>query len=328
MLQLTPEGDWREVSTGPVRPWGKWMRYQYATFDFSSVHEPGAYEIDYAGQRTGPFRIGPNVYEGIWNLSLNTYLTEQIDQVRVREGYRTWHSASHLDDARQAPVNYTHFDGYKQGPTTDSPFSPGQHIPGINVGGWYDAGDFDLRTQTQTRVIQDLTLTREEFGENSDDTSVDEAARLVQMRKPDGVPDVIQQIEHGVLLLLAEYHAIGHAIPGIIEPTLDEYTFLGDASSKTDGRIYSERMGLFETDGIHSGTPDDRWAFTTHTTALNYDLAAGLAAASRVLRGFNDKMAEECMQTAETVWREEQKQPPATFQYFNTTGSNLQQAGG
>lgn len=326
VVQLTSEGDWREAFTGPVRAWDKWMRYEYATFDFSGVREPGIYEIEYAGQRTEPFRIAPDVYEGIWNLSLNTYLAEQMDHVRVREGYRTWHGASHLDDARQAPVNYTHFDGYKQGATTDSPFSPGQHIPGINVGGWYDAGDFDLRTQTQTRVIQDLALAREEFGENSDDTTVDEAARLVQMRKPDGIPDVVQQIEHGALLLLAEYHAIGHAIPGIIEPTLDEYTFLGDAASKTDGRIYSERMGPLETDGFHSGIPDDRWAFTTHTTALNYDLVAALAAASRVLRGFNDKMAEECLQTAEKVWDEEQKQPPATFQYFNTTGSNLQQA--
>jgi hypothetical protein len=85
-------------------------------------------------------------------------------------------------------------------------------------------------------------------------------------------------------------------------------------------------MGPLETDGIHSGVPDDRWAFTTHTTALNYDLVGALAAASRVLRGFNDKMAEDCLQTAEKVWDEEQKQPPATFQYFNTTGSNLQQA--
>ena len=87
-----------------------------------------------------------------------------MDHVRVREGYRTWHGASHLDDARQAPVNYTHFDGYKQGPTTDSPFAPGERIPGLNVGGWYDAGDFDLRTQTQTRVIMDLAMAKEDFG--------------------------------------------------------------------------------------------------------------------------------------------------------------------
>jgi hypothetical protein len=184
---------------------------------------------------------------------------------------------------------------YKQGPTTDSPFLPGEHIPGLNVGGWYDAGDFDLRTQTQTRVITDLVLAREKFGVNSDDTSIDETARYVELRKPDGVPDVVQQIEHGVLLLLAQYHVIGHAIPGITEPTLQEYTHLGDAASKTDGRIYSDKMGPLEIDGIHSGVSDDRWAFTTHTTALSYDSVGAVAAASRVLRGYNDKMADECL---------------------------------
>jgi endoglucanase len=326
VVRLTPEGEYREVFRGAIKPWGKWMRYQYAHFDFSAVREPGIYAIEYAGQRTGLFLIAPNIYDGIWSPSLDTYLPEQMDHVKVREGYRIWHGASHLDDARQAPVNYTHFDGYKQGPATDSPFSPGQHIPGLNVGGWYDAGDFDLRTQTQTRVINDLVLMREKFGVNSDNTSVDEKARYVQLRRPDGVPDVLQQIEHGVLFLLAQYHVIGHAISGIVEPTLEQYTHLGDAASKTDGRIYSERMGPMENDGIYSGVPDDRWAFTTHTTALNYDAVGSLAAASRVLHGYNDKMAEECLQTAVRVWDEEHTHPPAIFQYFNTTGSNLQHA--
>jgi len=326
VLRLTADGDYREVFHGDVKPWGKWMRYQYVHFDFSSVRDPGLYVIEYAGQKTGPFRIANDVYDGIWRLSLDTYLPEQMDHVKVREGYRIWHGASHLDDARQAPVNYTHFDGYKQGPTTDSPFAPGQHIPGLNVGGWYDAGDFDLRTQTQTRVIMDLVQAKEGFGVHSDDTSVDEAARYVQLRKPDGISDVVQQIEHGVMLLLAQYHVIGHAIPGIIEPTLEEYTHLGDAASKTDGRIYSEHMGPLESDGTYSGVPDDRWAFTTHTTALSYDAVGALAAASRALRGYNDKMADECLQIATRVWDQEHKGPPALFQSFNTTGSNLQHA--
>ena len=51
-----------------------------------------------------------------------------------------------------------------------------------------------------------------------------------------------------------------------------------------------------------------------------------LAAASRVLRGFDDRMSDECLQLAERVWNDEHKQPPALFQYFNTTGSNLQHA--
>lgn len=326
VLRLQADGDWKEEFHGPVQRWGTWLRHDYADFDFSAVREPGIHVIEFAGHRTAPFRISPNLYDGIWDQSLGVYLAEQMDHVKVQEGYRTWHGASHLDDARQAPVNYTHFDGYKQGPTTDSPFSPGEHIPGVNVGGWFDAGDFDLRTQTQTRVIVDLALAKEQFGVASDELSVDEAARLVRLRTPDGVPDIVQQVEHGVLLLLGEYYAIGHAIPGIIEPTLEEYTYLGDAASKTDGKIYSERMKGIETDGVYSGIPDDRWAFTTHTTALSYDLVGALAAASRVLRGFDDRKADECLLIAQKVWTEEQNQPAALFHYFNTTGSNLQQA--
>ena len=323
VLKLSPDGTYKEAFRGEVKPWGKWLRYQYATFDFSSVREPGIYAIEYAGQTTTPFRIAKDVYDGIWRNTLDTYLAEQMDHVKVREGYRIWHGTSHLDDARQAPVNYTHFDGYAQGPTTDSLFSPGQHIPGINVGGWFDAGDFDLRTQTHTRVITDLVLARENFGLAWDDTTIDENARYVQIRKPDGVPDAIQQIAHGVLFLLAQYKAFGHAIPGVIEPTLEEYTHLGDAASKTDGKIYSDKLSLLQSDGIYSGVPDDRWAFTTHTTPLNYDAASALAAASRVLHGFDDKMADECLQNAEKVWDEEHRQKPALFHSFNTTGGDL-----
>jgi endoglucanase len=323
VLRLTIEGDYKEVFRGDLQFWGKWLRYQYARFDFSAVREPGLYAIEYAGHINGPFRIAKNVYEGIWRPTLDTYLAEQMDHVKVREGYRIWHGASHLDDARQAPVNYTHFDGYAQGASTDSPFAPGEHIPGLNVGGWYDAGDFDIRTQTQANVKTDLTLAWEFFGINSDETTVDERSQYVQIHKPDGIPDVIQQIEHGVVAVLAQYRVIGHAIPGIVEPTLEEYTHLGDAASKTDGRIYSPRLGLLEVNGEYSGTPDDRWAFTTHTTPLNYAAISSLAAASRVLRTFDDKMATECLQTAVHVWDEEHKKSPSLFKSFNTTGGEL-----
>jgi endoglucanase len=323
VLRITPDGQYKEAFRGEIKPWGKWLRYQYAHFDFSTVREAGLYAIEYAGHINGPFRIANNVYEGIWRPSLDIYLPEQMDHVKVREGYRIWHGASHLDDARQAPVNYTHFDGYAQGLSTDSPFAPGEHIPGLNVGGWYDAGDYDLRTQTQASVITDLVLAWESFGIDSDETTVDEKSRYVQIHKPDGIPDAIQQIEHGVLALLAQYKAIGHAIPGIVEPTLEEYTHLGDAASKTDGLIYSPRLGVLEKEGGYSGVPDDRWAFTTHTTPLNYVASSSLAAASRVLRGFDDRMAVECLETAVRVWTEEHKQPPSLFKSFNTTGGEL-----
>ncbi|HEY4974097.1 MAG TPA: glycoside hydrolase family 9 protein, partial [Steroidobacteraceae bacterium] len=169
-------------------------------------------------------------------------------------------------------------------------------------------------------------ISREAFHNDWDETTVDEDARLVQIHRPDGVPDVLQQIRHGVLALLAQYAAFGHAIPGIIEPTLEEYTHLGDAASKTDGKIYSPQLGALENDGISSGVPDDRWAFTTHTTPLNYEAAASLAAASRVLRGFDDVLASRCLNTAVMVWSEEHSHAPLIFHSFNTTGGDLDDA--
>lgn len=326
VVRLEPDGSPKAVFKAALKPWGKWLRYQYASFDFSAVHEPGIYAIEYAGETSKPFRIAADVYKkGVWQPTLDTYLAVQMDHVKVRENYRVWHGVSHMDDARQAPIDYTHFDGYSMGATSDSPFATGQHIPGLNIGGWYDAGDYDIRTQTQAIVISDLVRARETFHIDWDETTVDEDARLVQIRRPDGVPDVLQQIKHGVLGLLAQYHAFGHAIPGIVEPTLEEYTHLGDAASKTDGKIYDAHMKPLESDGIHSGLPDDRWAFTTHVTALNYDAAAALAAASRVLQGYDDALASEALKTAVSVWNEEHSHPPAIFHSFNTTGGDLDQ---
>jgi endoglucanase len=324
VLRLDAAGTYQPVFEQAVKPWGRWLRYQYASFDFSAVRDPGIYRIEYQGHSFGPFRIAADLYgQGVWQPSLDTYLAVQMDHLKVRENYRVWHGASHLDDARQAPLNYTHFDGYSMGATSDSPYAAGAHIPGLNRGGWYDAGDYDIRTQTQARVIIDLALAREAFGLDWDQTTVDEAARLVQIHRPDGVPDALQQVKHGVIQLLGQYAAFGHAIPGIIEPTLEEYTHLGDAASKTDGRIYSSKLGPLAIAGEYSGVPDDRWAFTSHTTPLNYAGAAALAAASRVLRGYDAALAKECLSTAEGVWKEEHGHPPVIFNSFNTTGGPL-----
>ena len=325
VVRLDAAGQYREVFRDEIKFWGKWLRYQYASFDFSRVREPGIYAIDYAGHNNGPFLIAANLYEhGVWQPTLDTYLPVQMDHIKVRENYRIWHGIPHMDDARQAPSNYTHFDGYAMPATADSPFAAGDHIPNLNIGGWFDAGDYDIRTESQARVITDLTLARETFHIDWDETTVDEDARLVQIRRPDGIPDVLQQIKHGVLALLAQYAAFGHAIPGIVEPTLEEYTHLGDAASKTDGKIFSAQMTKTESDELHSGIPDDRWAFTSHTTPLNYAAAAALAAASRVLRGFDDPLAERSLLTARRVWNDEHSQEPVLFRSFNTTGGELE----
>jgi hypothetical protein len=312
----------RHYTAGPGT-WGRYLRYNYLTFDFTPVRAPGLYLIEYGGARTRPFPIGPEVYAAAWHPTLDVFFPVQMDHMEVREAYRVWHGAAHLDDARQAPVNHEHFDLYAQGPTTDTPFQPGEHIPGLNYGGWFDAGDYDIRTQTQCATLLDLVWAWESFQITRDETTVDQERRRTAIHAPDGVPDLLQQIEHGTLGLIAQHRALGRAICGIVEPDLRQYAHLGDAATKTDGRVYSPALADGEADGPRSGAPDDRWAFTSRSTALNYGSAAALAAASRALRAYRDALADECLAAAVHVWDDEHSHPPHLFRHGNTTGGEL-----
>ncbi|NTU84756.1 MAG: glycoside hydrolase, partial [Chloroflexales bacterium] len=325
LLQVAADGELVERHLGKTSRWGDYLRYAYLTFDFTPVREAGLYVIEYGGARTRPFRIGPDVYAQAWHPTLDVFFPVQMDHMYVREAYRVWHGAPHLDDALQAPVSHEHFDLYAQGPTTDTPFNPGEHIPGLNIGGWFDAGDFDIRTQTQYAALLDLVHTWEAFGIRRDETTVDQAQRCVAIHAPDGVPDLLQQIEHGTLALIAQHRAVGHAIPGIVEPNLEQYAHLGDASTKTDNLIYNPQLRGGESDGVSSATFDDRWAFTSKSTPLNYGSIAALAAASRALRGYRYELADECLATAQRVWDEEHGHPPAIFHHGNTTGGALEE---
>jgi hypothetical protein len=179
LLRIEADGRFTEKLKGPLEPWGEWLRYDYARFDFTSVTEPGLYVLEAGGERSEPFRIAVDVFEGsVWQSSLDTFLPVQMDHVFVNDNYRVWHGASHLEDAIQAPAGHEHFDLYSMGPTTDSPFAPGEHIP-LNQGGWFDAGDFDLRTQSQYAVVNTLVIAQETFGIDWDQTTVDQKNRWV-----------------------------------------------------------------------------------------------------------------------------------------------------
>ncbi len=324
VLRVTESGEEKEVFRSGTRLWGRYLCYIYTTFDFTAVREEGLYVIAYGDQRSGAVRVARDVYAGAWQPTLDVFFPVQMDHMRVREAYRIWHGAAHLDDALQAPVNHEHFDLYAQGPTTDTPYQPGEHIPGLNVGGWFDAGDFDLRTQTHYATVLSLVQTWESFHPTRDETSISQAARTVEIHRPDSKPDLLQQIEHGTLQLVAQHRAAGHAIPGIIDARLSQYTHLGDAVTQTDNLVYDPALDSLQSDGFRSGKPDDRWAFTSWSSALNYGSAAALAAASRALRGYNDTLAQECLAIARHVWEEEEGHPPRIFQHGNTTGGPLE----
>ena len=307
LYKVMPDGTFKAIYTDVVKLWGSFLRYNYAKFDFSSVKEVGVYVIQYGNEKTGAFPIDVSVYDNVWHQTLDVFMPVQMDHVFVKDGYRVWHGVPFLDDARQAPPNLQLMDGKRMGPSTDTYYKPGEHITGLNVGGWFDAGDFDVEEASQCEAISSLSDTWQQFRPELDETYVDEKTRYVGIHDPDGKPDILQQIEHGVLLQLGMQKAFGRAIPSIEMPRLDQYVHLGDASTITDNLLYDPKLKPYEVKGDYSGTYDDRIAFTTDEPYMNFQAIACLANASRALKGYNDSLSTECLNAAEQSWTSQLK---------------------
>lgn len=294
ICRLTP-GGMDTLKTGQAAYWGEFLRYKYFTFDFSSITEPGVYRIAYRSELSHPFRISKDVYDRhAWQPVLEYFLPVQMCHMRINEKYRVWHGACHLDDALMAPLDTNHLDGYRQGPSTLTNYAPLQHVPRLDRGGWHDAGDYDLRVESQIETVWKLALMIEEFGLDYDATLIDQEQRVVEIHTPDGKSDAIQQIEHGLLSVLGGYRAMGRLYRGIIEPSLRQYVLLGDGSTITDNQVYEGE-----------GSMDDRWVFTEDNPDRSLFVAGGLAAASRVLKAGNPDLSDECLQTALFLWNSE-----------------------
>jgi endoglucanase len=298
LVRIQPDGSLEIVKSAMPKIWGRYLYYHYAQFDFSEVRKSGMYRLEYGRQITDPFPIGDDIYtNSVWQPTLDTFFPVQMCHMEVRDGYRVWHGACHLDDALQAPINHKHFDGYTQYSETDTPFPPLTHIPFLNVGGWHDAGDYDLAAGSQASTTRRLAHILEIFQIDHDQMAVDRSLRKVTLHQPDGIPDLIQQVIHGVENILSGYRACGHSFSGIIENSLQQYVHLGDPTTMTDNRV---------TEGTGS---DDRWAFTNHDSATEYAVCGALAASARVVNGWNDTLADECLTTARNIWLYENSKP-------------------
>ncbi len=292
------------VKKAKVKPWGNFLRYQYMTYDFSDIKTPGMYQINYRDKTSHAFKIGDDVLSRhAWQPTLEYFLPVQMCHMRVNEKYRVWHGLDHQDDARMMPLNFNHIDGYISDGSTRTKFKPGETVPGLNAGGWHDAGDYDLRVESQMGTVWLLATMVEEFGLNHDATLIDQDKKLVEIHVADGKNDALQQIEHGLLSVLGGYKAMGRLYRGIIEPTIRQYVLLGDAMVQTDNFPYDPSLKEDEVKNGKSGTPDDRWVFTEDNPERELDVAAGLAAAARVLKTYNPQMAKEALDAAQNLYR-------------------------
>jgi|WetSurMetagenome_2_1015567.scaffolds.fasta_scaffold00694_10 endoglucanase len=303
LFRISENGKNTEVLNGKPESWGSFLRYNYLRFNFSSVKQEGLYFVKYDNQQSQPFRIAGDVYKrNVWQPTLEYFLPVQMCHMQVNEKYRVWHGLCHMDDALMAPVNHNHFDGYMQGESTLTDFKPGDHVPGLNTGGWHDAGDYDLRVESQSGEAYILTMAYEAFKIDYDETSIDQSTHIVEIHQPDGKPDVLQQIEHGALTVIAGYKNLGRLYRGIIESGKRQYVLLGDGSTMTDGLFYDAHLKRGERTGTSSSVADDRWVFTENNPARELTTAAHLAAVSRVLKGFNDHLSKQCLEVSKAIY--------------------------
>lgn len=110
LIRLLDDGREEAVLSATPEPWGRYLRYTYARFDFSSIEELGLYQIVYDGQRSAAFPISDTAYDVAWHATLDVYMPVQMDHMFVNEAYRAWHGLAHKDDALQAPVDHEHHD--------------------------------------------------------------------------------------------------------------------------------------------------------------------------------------------------------------------------
>ncbi len=324
--KITPEGFKTALSIKPTEE-KDFLRYKYLSADFTPIKESGMYVVQFGEVTSEPFKISKDIYKrGVWQPTLEYFLPVQMCHMKVFEKYRVWHDHCHIDDALVAPENINHFDVYTHEQIPEG-FEPFQHIEGLNKGGWHDAGDYDFRIESQIGTILTLAYAYEEFNLTHDQTLINQEEGVVEIHHPDGKPDVLQQIEHGLLTVLGSYkHLNGNLYRGILCPTLRQYAMLGDASSMTDNVVFKGKPKK-EYDGFwydhiatkydkyfspqnSRNTPkefvkdlDDRFVFFEDNPSREIYGVAGLAAAARVMKNYDELLSKECLEAAEGLWQ-------------------------
>ena len=118
-------------------------------------------------------------------------------------------------------------------------------------------------------------------------------------------------MEHGLLSIIGGYKAMGRLYRGIIEPTKRQYVLLGDPANMSDNVPFeASRAGAHSPAVGLPGSPDDRWVFTENNPGRELGVASALATAARVLKGYNDTLAAQSLEIAESLWRVTREKDP------------------
>lgn len=275
---------------GPTQTVG-WMQNLFAEYTFTDLAVPGDYRVVWSGGKTEFFPVRANVFaDRLWQPTLDTFIPFLMCHARVDLGKGvTGHGLCHNDDGERVPPHFRGPDGFVSYECEGTPFRPGEHIP-LSLGGWHDAGDFDLNVPAQSFTTWMLALTWEEFKPARDVNSLDAGKRTFTAGVADGVPDILQQVEWGALWLLSVQQADGRVWNGVCEKP---------------GRREGKPLETI-TDGV-PGNADDRQVYVDYHADQQLDHVIAMAAASRVLKSVRPELAQRCLASAK-----------AGFAYFQT----------
>ncbi len=259
----------------------------YAEFDFSGLNRPGEYRIVWSEGKSEWFQVKESVFdESLWEKTMDYFIPFEMCHAEVDLGEAApGHGACHKDDAARAPANFTGPDGFHSYEALGTPYAPGQHVS-LPLGGWHDAGDFDLNVPAQSFVVWTLALAWEEFGLIRDAGTLDVTDRTWRAGVPDGVPDILQQIEWGARWLLSVQQKDGRVYNGVC--------------AKREQR--SGRPLETITDGS-PGNEDDRLLYVDYHGDQQLNFIIATAAAGRALKESNPALAKKCLKAARKAFR-------------------------
>jgi hypothetical protein len=274
------------VASGRFGPAAEFMGFSFASFDFSGITKEGEYRAVWSGGKTPWFRVKKGVFGTLWQATVDEWLPWQMCHAQVKApGKSAAHRACHMDDGKRVPANSPDLDGFVSYDCEGTPFKEGDHIP-CATGGWHDAGDNDLNVTAQGFSTHRLALAWEEFGMNRDKGTLDGEKGAWKPGQPDGVPDVLNQVEWGARWLLSMLQDDGRVYLGVIAKR----------------GIYGANKAPEDVTDGKPGNDDDRNVYVDYHSDIQLKFVTAMYACSRVLAGPRPELAAKCRDAGGLAW--------------------------
>jgi hypothetical protein len=220
-LERREDGKISEVRAGAWagdsldRTWGPSLHhhaYMHAMFDFSGITEPGEYRITWSGGSTKWFEIKSSIFDDrTWTGALDYFLPWEMCHMElyngpdcpVRHRPRCHPGEAHLVRAPEG-VKPDEILKVVTGKEWYAPFAKNKEYPIIwkpSRGAWHDCGDYLKRMNMVKIIVYNLAVAYDEFKIDRDFSSYDVEKQVFRYGRPDGMPDVLQQLEWGIIFM-------------------------------------------------------------------------------------------------------------------------------